>query len=83
MVRVGFPNDGDEAVLIGKRNDSPRVCPAMDRETTGTHPSRRVQEALVGAVLVVSAAGSRAARNGLMIGRSSSPPRPTARTAGQ
>ena len=75
----GFPNDGDEAILIGKRNDSPRVRPAMDWERTGSHPSRRVQEALVRCSFAVSAAGRRDHRSGLIIRRSrgSSPPRPT------
>jgi hypothetical protein len=39
MVRTG--------VLIGNRNNLPRICPATDRETTGTPPTRRVQEMLV------------------------------------
>lgn len=51
--------NGNELVLIGNRNDPPRVCPATDRETIGSHPSREVHEALVRLSFVVSAAGRR------------------------
>lgn len=37
----------------------PRICPAMDRETIGTHPNSRVQEAPVTRSFVVNAAGRR------------------------
>ena len=38
-------------------NDLPRICPATDRETTGTAPNRRGQESLVRRSPAVSRAG--------------------------
>jgi hypothetical protein len=48
---------GNQVVLMGNRNDLPRICPATDRDTTGNHPSARVDEALVRRSFVFSAAG--------------------------
>jgi hypothetical protein len=52
---------------MGNRNDLPRICPATDRETTGNHPSARVDEALVRRSFVFSAAGRGTRRIKLII----------------
>jgi hypothetical protein len=48
----------------------PRICPATDRETTGTRPSRWERKALVNLLLVADAAGRRATWIKLIIRRS-------------
>jgi hypothetical protein len=78
-----FSNDGNELILIGNRNGPPRICPATERETTGSDPKGRVRETLVRrrfATLphVVEVTGSNYDPS---VG-DSSPPRPTTVSAG-
>jgi hypothetical protein len=39
--------NGNDPLLMGIGKDLPRVCPATDRERSGSHPKRSVQKALV------------------------------------
>jgi len=56
LARPGLPvSVGARYTRIG--NDLPRICPATDRETTGTPPNRRGEESLVRRPSAVSRPG--------------------------
>ena len=65
---TGYYGDGGDHELT-ESSPAGRGFLAADRETTGSHLSRRVQEAPVRHALVVTAAGHRTGRNRLMIRR--------------